>query len=55
MGDLDTNLLCAYGPKCFIAIKFKFKSRLFQLLHIRRTKIQEIETVLGLFAHIVWP
>ena len=31
------------------------KSRLFQLLHIRSTKIQGTETLLGLFAPIIWP
>ena len=38
-----------------LKFKFKFKSRLFQLLHIRSTKIQGTETLLGLFAPIIWP
>ena len=33
-----------------IQFKFNSKSRLFQLLHIRNTKIQGTETLLGLFA-----
>ena len=35
--------------------KFKFKNRLFQLLHIRSAKIQGTETLLGFFAPIIWP
>ena len=42
------------GQYIVFKFKFKFKSRLFQLLHIS-TKIQGTETLLGLFSLIIWP